>query len=61
MRGSGGGCGRGEWGAGHSHAGVGLLLGEVAGQAEVRDAHVTVLVQKDVGWLWGKPSEQPQG
>lgn len=36
----------------HSHAGVGLLLGEVAGQAQVGDAHVAVFIQEDVGWLW---------
>lgn len=54
-----GGQGAGRQGlAGHSHAGMGLLLGEVAGQAQVRDAHVAVLVQKDVGRLWRKPSER---
>lgn len=35
------------------HAGVRLLLGEVAGQAEVGDPDVAVLVQQDVGGLHG--------
>ena len=34
-----------------AHGGVGLLLAEVAGQAEVGDADVAVLVQEDVGRL----------
>ena len=28
-----------------------LLLGEIAGQAQIRDAHMTMLVQEDVGRL----------
>jgi len=35
----------------HLHASVGLLLGEVAGQAEVRDPNMTVLVQQDISGL----------
>lgn len=46
-----------EGGAGHLHTGMRLLLGEVAGQTQVRDAHMAVLVQKDVGRLWRKLSE----
>lgn len=45
--------GQRAWRAEHSHADVGLLLGEVAGQAQVGDAHVAVFIQEDVGWLWG--------
>lgn len=35
----------------HLHAGVWLLLGEVAGEAQVGDANMTVLVQQDISWL----------
>ena len=35
----------------HLHTGVRLLLGEVAGEAQVRDAHVAVLVEQNVGGL----------
>lgn len=55
MRGLGRGPRKGEWGAGHSHTGVGLLLGEVTGQAQVGDAHVAMLIQQDIGGLWRKP------
>ena len=34
-----------------AHRGVGLLLAEVAGQPEVGDADVAVLVEEDVGGL----------
>lgn len=61
MRGLGRGPRKGEWGAGHSHTGVGLLLGEVTGQAQVGDAHVAMLIQQDIGGLWRKPREQPTG
>lgn len=33
------------------HAGVGLLLGKVAGQAEVRDTNMTMFIQQDISWL----------
>ena len=42
-----------------SHAGVRLPLGEVAGEAQIRDAHVAVLVQQDVGRLQVAVHDEP--
>lgn len=41
----------------HLHAGVGFLLGEVAGQAEVGDTNVAVFIQQDISWLMGREGD----
>ena len=35
----------------HSHAGVRFLAQEITREAEIRDADMTVLIQKNVRWL----------
>lgn len=41
------------------HASVWFLLGEIASQSQIRNADVSVLVEKDIGWFQVAVDDEP--